>query len=158
MLYSEFVKEHMMKLKGSDMTAPQKMKYIAEQWKKSKGSQSDGMPKKEMMSKKEMSKKEMSKKEMPQGLAPELRKGNARKPRVLAKHSNEILSLLGVDVKKSKPKPKSERAVKKVVKAMEKMQMPVEQKMQEMTKHPIHLIEKEELKQKQMFDDDDIGF
>jgi hypothetical protein len=41
---------------------------------------------------------------------------------------------------------------------MEKMQMPVEQKMQEMTKHPIHLIEKEELKQKQMFDDDDIGF
>jgi hypothetical protein len=134
MLYSEFVKEHMMKLKGSDMTAPQKMKYIAEQWKKSKGSQSDGMPKKEMP------KKEMPKKGMPK------------------KHSNEILSMLGVDMKKSKPKPKSERAVKKVVKAMEKMQMPVEQKMQEMTKHPIHLIEKEELKQKEMFDDDDIGF
>lgn len=148
MLYSEFVKEHMMKLKGSDMTAPQKMKYIAEQWKKSKGSQSDGMPKKEMIPK-----KEMHQKRMPQGLAPE-----RRKPQVLAKHSNEILSMLGVDMKKSKPKPKSERAVKKVVKAMEKMQMPVEQKMQEMTKHPIHLIEKEELKQKEMFDDDDIGF
>jgi hypothetical protein len=135
MLYSEFVKEQMMKLKGSDMTAPQKMKYIAEQWKKSKGSSSDGMPKKEMP------KKGMPQKEMPK------------------KHSNEILSMLGVDMKKSKPKPKSERAVKKVVKAMEKMQIPVEEKMQEMPKHPIHLIEKEEVKHKRMFDDDDdIGF
>ena len=150
MLYSEFVKEQMMKLKGSDMTAPQKMKHIAEQWKKSKGSQSDP--------KKEMPKKEMPKKTIPQGHAPERRIGNARKPQVLAKHSNEILSMLGVDMKKSKAKPKTERAVKKVVKAMEKMQVPVEEKMQEMPKHPIHLIEKQEVKQKQMFDDDDIGF
>lgn len=154
MLYSEFVKEQMMKLKGSDMTAPQKMKHIAEQWKKSKGSQSDP-------------KKEMPKKEMPQGRAPERQNASrsiskgyperrlGNKPK---KHSNEILSMLGVDMKKSKAKPKSERAVKKVVKAMEKMQVPVEEKMQEMPKHPIHLIEKEEVKQKQMFDDDDIGF
>ena len=158
MLYSEFVKEHMMKLKGSDMTAPQKMKYIAEQWKKSKGSQSESKPQ-SLAPKKEMPqgpapKKEISKKkEQPQGHAPERRLGNARK------HSNEILSMLGVDMKKSKAKPKSERAVKKVVKAMEKMQIPVEEKMQEMPKHPIHLIEKEEVKHKRMFDDDDdIGF
>jgi morphogenetic protein associated with SpoVID len=139
MLYSDFVKEHMVKLKGTDMSAPQKMKYIAEQWKKSKGSQSE--------SKKEMPKKEMPKKEMPKKEIP--------KPK---KHSNEILSMLGVNVKKSKAKPKTERAVKKVVKAMEKMQIPVEEKMQEIPKHPIHLLEKEEVKQKQMFDDDDIGF
>jgi GTP cyclohydrolase I len=102
------------------------------------------MPKKEMP-KKEMPKKEMPKKEMPKKEMPK-------------KHSNEILSMLGINAKKSKAKPKTERAVKKVVKAMEKMQMPVEEKLQEMTKHPIHLIEKEEVKQKQMFEDDDIGF
>jgi hypothetical protein len=130
MLYSEFVKEHMMKLKGSDMSAPQKMKYIAEQWKKSKDSnKSQSKPKMESKSKKDM------------------------------QHSNEILNMLGIDMKKTKSKPKSERAVKKVVKAMEKMTIPIEEKMTEMPKHPVHLLEKEEIKHKKMFDDeDDIGF
>lgn len=137
MLYSEFVKEQMMKLKGSDMTAPQKMKHIAEQWKKSKGTHTE--------TKKEMPKKEMPKKSMP-------------KKSMQKKHSDEILNMLGVDMKKTKPKAKSERAVKKVVKAMEKMTVPIEEKMTEMPKHPIHLMEKEEVKHKQMFDDDDIGF
>ena len=139
MLYSEFVKEQMMKLKGSDMSAPQKMKHIAEQWKKSKGSQSE----------KEIPMKETPKKSMP-------KKSFANKAKT---HSDEILNMLGVDMKKSKQKPKSERAVKKVVKAMEKMIIPVEEKIAEMPKHPIHLMEKEETKQKRMFDDDDdIGF
>jgi len=129
MLYSEFVKEQMMKMKGTDMTAPQKMKYIAEQWKKSKGSKSESKPKKEI------SKKTTG-----------------------SRHSNEILNMLGIDMKKTKPKPKSERAVKKVVKAMEKMSIPVEEKMTDIPKHPIHLLEKEELKHKKMFEDDDIGF
>ena len=132
MLYSEFVKEQMMKMKGVDMTALQKMKHIAEQWKKSK----------------EMPKKEMPKKEMP--------KKESTKPRQ-KKHSNEILTMLGVDVKKAKAKPKSERAIKKVVKAMEKMQIPIEEKI-EVVKHPVHLLEKEEVKHKKMFEDDDIGF
>lgn len=144
MLYSEFVKEQMMKLKGSDMTAPQKMKHIAEQWKKSKGTHTE------------------TKKEMPQGHAPERRKETSKKtmPKktMQKKHSDEILNMLGVDMKKSKPKAKSERAVKKVVKAMEKMTVPIEEKMTEIPKHPIHLMEKEEVKHKQMFDDDDIGF
>jgi hypothetical protein len=154
MLYSEFVKEHMMKLKGSDMTAPQKMKYIAEQWKKSKLGSCPQATNRECAKTAGSRSQSESK---PQGLAP--KKEISKKKEQPKKHSNEILSMLGVDMKKSKPKPKSERAVKKVVKAMEKMQIPVEEKMQEMPKHPIHLIEKEEVKQKQMFDDDDdIGF
>jgi hypothetical protein len=130
-------------MKGTDMTAPQKMKYIAEQWKKSKlgSSSQEKTAGSRDANNKEKPKKEMQKKTQPK------------------KHSNEILNMLGIDVKKSKAKPKSEHAVKKVVKAMEKMTIPVEEKMTEIPKHPIHLLEKEEVKHKKMFDDeDDIGF
>jgi hypothetical protein len=127
MLYSEFVKEQMMKLKSSDMTAPQKMKHIAELWKKSKGTHT-----------------EMEK----------------TKPKSKSHHSNEILAMMGVDIKKTKPKSKSKLAEKKVVKAMEKMTIPIEE-VEKVQKHPIHLLEKakEKIESKHAFnDDDEIGF
>lgn len=134
MSYSEFVKEHMLKLKGSDMSAPEKMKFIGEQWRKSKSSTETKKP---IQNKKPTQKPVKNSK----------------------KHSDEILNMLGVDIKKSKPRKKSDRAVKKVVKAMEKMKLPVEEKTEEIPKHPIHLLEKEPVQHKQLFDDDDnIGF
>lgn len=146
MMYSEFVKAEMAKLKSKDMTAPQKMKMIAEKWRAHKG-----MSSKSEMPKKEMPKKEMSKKSMPKKVS----------------HSDEILQMMGVDLSKQKKKPKSKMAEKKIVKAMEKMSIPMDEEIDMSVKHhPVHLLEEkkavEEMKKKHFLDDDDddnnIGF
>lgn len=87
MLYSQFVKEQMAKLKSKNMTAPEKMKHIGAEWRKLNGNEPKTVEK-----------------SMPK-----------------SEEDNDLLKMLGIESKIAKAKPKSKTALKKQLKAVDKM-------------------------------------
>lgn len=140
MLYSEFVKNEMAKLKSSDMKASEKMKIIAQLWKKSKQPQ-------------EMKAMNTTKKEPHDMKAMKMNTSKNKKS-----SQDDILEMMGVKPNKPKTKPKSKIAESKIIKAMEKMSIPMKDTMDDKKTHPTHLMT--EKNEKKIFDleDNEIGF
>lgn len=120
MKYSDFVKEQMMKLKSSNMKASEKMKHIATEWHKTKGTiKSDKV----------------------------IVKSDKNIPK---KETNELFELLGIEGKMTKAKPKSKAALKKQFNVVEKMLVSQEKAHDKPTHEALaHKIQNDEQKSKE---------